>query len=486
MQTRRNFIKTAGLALLCNSCATPQKKRVLVNDVHTRLNPTWVDGIREVRTLNALHRTVQDSERLQKKISIAGGRHAGGGQQFRADNWLVDTRKMNRVLGFDRDRGLIEVESGIQWRSLVRFLIQKQSDLPAWTFAQKQTGTDQLTMGGAVASNIHGRALTMKPFIGDIESFVLVDAHGTIRNCSRSENPELFRLAVGGYGLFGMIYSVKIRLVPRTKVERVVTIFPVEELIPAVTDRIKTGFTYGDFQFAVDSRSEDFLRKGVFSCYRPVESTAQISKGRPLRLADWRNLVYEAHIRPTDAFEKYAAYYKSTSGQIYWSDLSQFSRYLEGYHEAIDQRMSASRPSTEVITELYVPHAALTDFMARARRLLRQNGSEVIYGTIRFIEPDKESFLPWARDRFACIIFNLHTEHSADGIAKSKKALRGLIDLAIAANGNFYLTYHRYATRKQILSCYPQFPEFLKRKTIHDPQERFESDWYRHQVALLS
>jgi FAD/FMN-containing dehydrogenase len=485
MQTRRKFIQTAGLVLLGSSCATPSKKRSLVNDVHTHLNPTWVDQITETRSLKGLQKIVHDSVVQKKKLTISGGRHAGGGQQFGTNQWLVDTRKMNRVLNFDRERGLIEVESGIQWRELMRFLIQKQTGLPAWTFAQKQTGTDHLTIGGAVASNIHGRALTMKPFIGDIESFVLVDASGAIRRCSRSENAELFRLAIGGYGLFGMIYSVTIRLVPRSKVERVVSIFQVEELIPAVNERIKTGFIYGDFQFAVDSQSEDFLRNGVFSCYRPVAPSAPIAKGRPLTLDDWRELVYEAHVRPTLAFEKYAAYYKSTSGQIYWSDLSQFSRYLDGYHKSIDQRMRVAK-ATEVITELYVPRAALTDFMAGARKLLRRAGTPVIYGTIRFIEPDEESFLAWAGERYACIIFNLHTEHTTEGIAKSKESLRGLIDLAIAAKGSFYLTYHRYATREQLLACYPQFPEFLARKKVYDPHERFESDWYRHQKQLLA
>jgi FAD/FMN-containing dehydrogenase len=217
-----------------------------------------------------------------------------------------------------------------------------------------------------------------------------------------------------------------------------------------------------------------------------VDPTVPISKGHPLTLDDWRNLVYEAHTQPTAAFQKYENYYKSTSGQIYWSDLSQFSRYLDGYHESIDRRTNTSNGSTEVITELYVPRAALNIFMAESRKLLRRNGSQVIYGTIRFIEPDEESFLAWARERYACIIFNLHTEQTAEGIEKSKKALRGLIDLAVAAKGSFYLTYHRYATKNQVRSCYPQFPEFLRLKLQYDPGERFQSNWYRYYKHMFS
>ena len=56
---------------------------------------------------------------------------------------------------------------------------------------------------------------------------------------------------------------------------------------------------------------------------------------------------------------------------------------------------------------------------------------------------------------------------------------------AIEFDGSYFLTYHRYARRDQFLRCYPQMPEFLRRKRAFDPDERFSSDWHRHQVALL-
>ena len=51
--------------------------------------------------------------------------------------------------------------------------------------------------------------------------------------------------------------------------------------------------------------------------------------------------------------------------------------------------------------------------------------------------------------------------------------------MAIAHGGRYYLTYHRYASRAQVEACYPQFPEFLRLKKKHDPEERFQSEWYR-------
>ena len=107
---------------------------------------------------------------------------------------------------------------------------------------------------------------------------------------------------------------------------------------------------------------------------------------------------------------------------------------------------------------------------------MRENTVRMIYGTIRLIERDEESFLAWAKEPYACVIFNLQTVHSAQGVEQSTQAFRRLIDLAIGYSGGYYLTDHRFATRKQVQTCYPQFPEFLRLKRKYDPEERFQSD----------
>jgi len=116
---------------------------------------------------------------------------------------------------------------------------------------------------------------------------------------------------------------------------------------------------------------------------------------------------------------------------------------------------------------------------------LREQKANVIYGTVRLIEQDNESFLRWARQNWACVIFNLHITHDQAGIAAAARAFRTLIDLGIHYDGSYYLTYHRWATRKQVEVCYPQFPEFLGLKKKYDPEELFQSNWYTHMKNLF-
>src|SRR6185295_16963256 len=128
-----------------------------------------------------------------------------------------------------------------------------------------------LSLGGALASNVHGRGLKFKPIIDQVQSFKLMDHTGAIRKCDRTENSELFRLAIGGYGLFGVVTSVELRLWPRQKVRRVVEIRDTAGIPGLFQQRIADGYLYGDFQFATDSKRDSFLRRGVFSCYQPVD-----------------------------------------------------------------------------------------------------------------------------------------------------------------------------------------------------------------------
>lgn len=462
--------------------AAPAPEGVPVNDVHSQLNPAWVHEVSQPGSVDECRVLVRRASQAGKAVSIAGGRHSMGGQQFADRSLLIDTRSLNRVLNFNRNKGVLTVEAGIEWPELIGYLHQQQDEKEhQWAIVQKQTGADKFTLGGSLASNVHGRALDQKPIIANVESFTILDAQGEIHECSRSHNPELFRLAIGGYGLFGIITTVSLRLRERVKVRRVVEMRDLKDIPDAFEKRIAEGYLYGDFQFATDSHRASFLRRGVFSCYQPVPGSTPITE-HPTRFSpeDWARLTYYTHKYKRRAFEIYTKRYLETSGQVYWSDSQLFGSYLDNYHTELDRKLHAQVPGTEMITEIDVPHPALIDFMEEAGDVLRKQDANVIYGVVRLIEKDDESFMPWAKDRYACVVFNLHVTHDPRHIDDAARSFRSLIDLAIKHRGNYYLTYHRFATRDQVEQCYPQFKQFLQLKQQYDPAETFQSNWYRH------
>ncbi|HJV22169.1 MAG TPA: FAD-binding oxidoreductase [Holophagaceae bacterium] len=490
MISRRTFLAATGVAAGWSQETgkpRPKPEGVMVNDLHSQLNSTRVLGILEPDSADAVRSVLKLARTEGRPICMAGGRHAMGGQQFATDGVLIDTRKLEKVLRFDAERGRIEIESGLQWTQLYDYLRSTQrGNKKQWTFAQKPIGADLLTMGGCLSANIHGRGLALPPFIGDVESFKLIDASGDMHLCSRHDNPELFRLAIGGYGLFGFIYSITLRLVPRRKVRRVVESRSLDGLVDAFGERIREGCLYGDFQCAVDSRSEDFLRRGVLACDRPLPDNSPMTSGpKALTEAEQVERMELAHSDPGATFQRMLNDQHARSGQVMWSDEQQMTPYPEGYHREIERRLLAPRGS-ETIGEFTCERAALEPFMNDLRQYALREKVEIIGGSVRLIERDDESFLAWARKPYACISLNLHIEHSTRGLIRAGDWYRRMIDISLRHGGSWYLTYRRHALRRQVEAAYPQFADFLRLKRKYDPGEIFQSDWYRHYKSMFS
>ncbi len=464
--------------------SSTEGKGVELNDIHSQLNSTKHIAVVTPKSVDEIQNAIRDAKAKGQFVSISGGKHSMGGQQFGSGTVNLSMSTFNKVVALDSDKGVVEVQSGIQWPELVNWLSNNQTDSnKKWGIRQKQTGADRLSIGGALSSNIHGRGLKMKPMVDDVESFTLIDANGDLKTCSRTENKELFRLVIGGYGLFGVIGTVKVRLAPVKVLERVVQLIEVKDFIPLVSKRIQEGFLYGDFQFSIDPKSEDFMKRGVYSLYKPVNKNVETSgELQEMKGDDWYRLLGLAHKDKSRAFDIYSKFYLTTNGQFYRSDTHQMGVYVDDYHSKFDE---GGIKASEMISEIYVPRAKLKTLFDQLREDFRKNDTNVVYGTVRLIEKDTESFLAWAKQNYAATVFNFHVEHTPGGIEKAKGQFQHIIDRALEHGGSYFLTYHRWARKDQVLKAYPQMPEFLRLKKKYDPEERFQSDWYRHHKEMF-
>src|SRR5262245_47220019 len=96
-----------------------------VNDIHSELNETTVREIVAVTSVEEARNAIRQAAASRAPIAIAGGRHAMGGQQFCTDGVLLDMRRLDGVVSFDQDAGVITVEAGIEWPALVEYLGQR-------------------------------------------------------------------------------------------------------------------------------------------------------------------------------------------------------------------------------------------------------------------------------------------------------------------------------------------------------------------------
>lgn len=451
----------------------------VVDDVHAGLNRTRVAARIVPRSIVEARGAIAAAALAGRSVAIAGARHAMGGQQFLRDGILIDTTRLDRVLKLDAQRGLLWAEAGVRWPALIAWLrAAPENQEPGWTIRQKQTGADDFTLGGAVAANIHGRGLSLAPFAADVEALELIDAAGRTMRLSRAENSDWFALALGGYGLFGLVTRVQLRLVRRARLLRRVALVRTDGLIARFERAVADGARYGDFQFDIDPASADCCARGILSCYAPAARNAALDAPRRLDPEQWRRLLALAHTDKTRAFEEYADFYLGTDGQTYDSDTQQTGVYVGGYHAELDGALG--HRGSEMIAEWFVPRERLARFLGDVSQCLRARRADPVYGTVRLIERDADTRLPWARERWACVVLNLHVAHARSAIERAQRTFRALNDLALELRGSFYLTYHRWASAAQIEAAYPDIREWLRLKRAYDPQERFASDWYRH------
>ncbi|MEL7239811.1 MAG: FAD-binding protein, partial [Planctomycetota bacterium] len=393
-----------------------------------------------------------------------------------------------RVLQLDEQRGLVEAEAGIFWPELMNQLDAWQSagSGPVWTIRQKQTGVDDVSLGGSLSANIHGRGLRMPPMVADIEAFTLMNAQGRTLRCTREENANLFRLAIGGYGCFGVVLTVTLRLQRRQTLQRRVQAIRMVDLPELARQRIADGALYGDCQYATHLQDTAEEHRGILATYHPVEGEPD-SPSRSLYLTaeQWAGLYKLARTDKPRAFQVYTDHYLRTNGLRYASDRHQLSPVFSGYLAAVGEATDDDTPDgTEIISEFYCEPDRLMPLLADVRRDFAARDVDMTYGTIRFIQPDHETFLPWARRTSACVVVNLHVRHDEAGVNMVRDHVRRLFDCVLEHGGSFYLTYHRWATRAQLDAAYPEMPGFLREKRRQDPGEVFARAWYRHIKSL--
>lgn len=125
---------------------------------------------------------------------------------------LLITRALDRLVAFDAGAGEIECEAGTTLAHLLAFLTSRPRGEARW-FLPVTPGTKFVTIGGAIANDVHGKSHHATGTFGEhVRSLRLLRSDGTAVTCSATENAELFRATIGGLGLTGLILSARIAL----------------------------------------------------------------------------------------------------------------------------------------------------------------------------------------------------------------------------------------------------------------------------------
>jgi FAD/FMN-containing dehydrogenase len=166
-----------------------------INDA-SHLNKTAVYGIVKVASLQDIGDALEFARENNLKVTAAGQRHSMGGQSFIKDGLVLDMRGFNH-LRLDKENKILNVQTGATWKQVQQFLDAQGLSVKA------MQSINIFTVGGTLSVNAHGIAHNPGPIASTVRSFRIMLSNGEVKNASPMENPELFRSALGGYGLLG-------------------------------------------------------------------------------------------------------------------------------------------------------------------------------------------------------------------------------------------------------------------------------------------
>jgi len=147
------------------------------------------------------------ARRSGRSIGLRGAGQSYGDAALNSENIILDSTRLNRILDWNPETGIIEAEAGATIGQLWQYILED-----GW-WPPIVSGTMKPTLGGAAGMNIHGKNAWKMGTIGDhILEFDLLLASGEIVTCSRQEQSDLFHAAIGGFGMLGCITRMTMQM----------------------------------------------------------------------------------------------------------------------------------------------------------------------------------------------------------------------------------------------------------------------------------
>lgn len=441
--------------------------KTTVNDI-TKLNPIAVDKVITPTTSEEIRKAVSAHP---GPISIGGGRFSMGGQTATERALQIDMRNFKKVLKFDPKNRQITVQAGIRWRD-----IQDAIDGENLAVRIMQTYSN-FTVGGSLSVNAHGRYIGEGPLVRSVESIKVVLADGREVTASKSENPEVFYSAIGGYGAVGVITEATLNLVPNEKMRREVIKLPLEKYKAHFNSAIRAN--KDTILHNGDLTPPNYNEVSLETWYRTDKPLTHEARLIPRNQKYWleRNAVSSISTLPfgTELRTKVLDPMRYKKEVIVWRN------YEASYDVAQLEPITPRLLFTYVLQEYFVPPDKLEEFAAKMRTVFQKNKVNVINVSIRHALTDPGTYLAWAPEEvFSFVVY--YKQGTTPSAKKHVAKWTGeLIEQVLSVNGRHYLPYQIHATEDQFKKAYPGHTKFFEVKRKLDPTNKFRNKlWDRY------
>jgi FAD/FMN-containing dehydrogenase len=412
-------------------------------------------------------------------VSSAGVRHSMGGQAFRRGGIMLDMLRMNRI-ELHAKQATVTVGAGATWHDIQKAIHPR--------FAVKaMQSTDIFTVGGSISVNAHGMDHQAGAIMDSIRSLRVMLANGRIVTASSDENPELFRLVVGGYGLFGIILSAELEVVPNAVYGSERELIATRDLPKRLEDIIanpSVGLMYTHLSTAPGSLLDEAL---IYTYHRTDEAGANRAPLRDVGSVKMRRLTVNLAKKSSllQSFKWWSEKHLEhrfeactvTRAQAMKDGEACLVSRNDPMHDSVPYLRNKLKNDTDILQEYFVPRERLVPFIDGLRNIVRRHDANLLNASVRVVGRE-ENFLSYAPAPAYSVVLYLNQQTDAAGNAKMARLTGELIDLTLAQGGRFFLPYQLHYRPDQLAASYPEIAAFFAQKRMWDPEERFRNSWY--------
>jgi len=432
--------------------------------------------LKQPRTVREVQEIVNEARRTHRQVSITGAGFSQGKHILptREENININLQKMNETRVNPR-RKTITVGPGATWAE-----VQKAANEHGLA-VQTMQASNVFSVGGSLGINCHGWDIHAGTLGNTVRSITIVDAHGEAKVVTRED--ELFRLIVGGIGMYGVIVSVELELTDNVMLERSGDVMRPTDYL-AYFRQLQEDDSVDMHLAGLSLKPGHLFEEVVAENYRRKEGDEPHVAEMP------------EHNPEGDALDRIALQYARNRRWIRaagWNakkqDILTPKSATRNNHMdfPIEAMMNHSRAHSDWLQEYFVPPHQLNLFIQKLKEVLEKNDVPLYNASIRYVPQDESSEFAYAKDgeKFA-IVLCFAQSMAPDQIEKTKKWVQEITDYLADHEGTYYLPYQQFATKEQFRACHPEWARGAELKRKYDPHNVFYSGFGEQYIDVGS
>ncbi|HSD14374.1 MAG TPA: FAD-binding oxidoreductase [Flavobacterium sp.] len=438
----------------------------------SQLNLTKIDTIIQVpNDKKEIESQLKDILKYAKennlKISIAGARHSMGGHTI-YPNGIVLNMLPYKQMELDTTNNILTVGSGALWEDALKYL-----DKYGKSIAIMQAFSS-FSIGGSISVNGHGWQKDLPPISASVISFTLLTQNGEIINCSRQENQELFNLVIGGYGLFGVILDVKLKVVENIALQyKYIKLSPdnyISYYKKYVSDNPNVNLVFGRLRIS----DKHFLEEATLNFFEKVNAPIPVLQNE--KSTETQRLVFRGSVN--NEYGKRLRWDLETGmNKVSKKEIYSRNELLNDHVSLIENKDTSS---TDLLQEYFIPDRNFNQFINDIKPILKNSKIDLLNITIRGVHQDSDSYLNYARENVFGFVLLFNQKKTDEQEAEMKILTNQLVDVALKNEGTFYLPYRLHIGKDKMRKSYPNANNFFQLKLKYDPNEIFNNKFYEH------